>query len=148
MDAPKRLSVTYIYRMQEKLIKIFQKAEYEPESILASTVWSAIIARDRRIIRFKLWIFSFMGFASLVGLVPVFKILLNDLAQSGFYEYFSLIFSDGGSMLAYWKELFLSLAESLPVFSIISTLSLFFIFFLSLKYLTKQIIRNQLTFNI
>ena len=137
-----------LYGMQEKLIKIFQKAKYKPEPILASTVWDAIIARNKRIIRFKLWIFSFMGFASLVGLVPVFKILLNDLAQSGFYEYFSLIFSDGGSMVTYWKELFFSLAESLPVFSIISTLSLFFIFFLSLKYLTKQIIRNQLTFNI
>ena len=115
--APKRLSAAYIYRMQEKLTKIFQKAKYEPSPILASTVWDAIIARDKRVIRFKLWIFSFMGFASLLGLVPVFKILLNDLTQSGFYEYFSLIFSDGGSMLAYWKELFLSLAESLPIFS-------------------------------
>jgi len=81
---------------------------------------------------------------SAVGLIPAFEMLLNNLAQSGFSEYFSLIFSDGGSMLTYWKELSFSLAESLPVMSIILTLSTLFVCFLSLRYLIKQIGKNNL----
>ena len=134
--------------MQSKLIKIFKKARYEPEPDLEQAVWSTIIARDKRTTRFKLWTYGFVGFASFAGLIPAFKILFTDLAHSGFYEYFSLIFSDTGSILSYWKELIFSLTESLPVVSIIFTLSLLFICFLSLRYLMKQIIRNELIFNI
>jgi hypothetical protein len=130
--------------MNEKLQKIFKSATYEPEPELAQTVWSSVIAQDKKMSWLKLWAFGLMGFISLAGLVPTFKILFTDLARSGFYEYFSLIFSDTGSIVSYWKEFTFSLAESLPVASIASTLLLLFVFFLSLKYLTKQINKNQL----
>jgi len=130
--------------MEQKLIKIFQKAKYEADTNLSETVWRAITVRGRRITQFKLWVFALAGFASLIGLVPAIKILSSDLAQSGFYEYFSLIFSDSGLMLSYWKEFIFSLAESLPTMSIIFTLSSVFVFFLSLRYIMKQIIKNQL----
>lgn len=130
--------------MNNKLTKIFQKAKYEPDSNLNGIVWSAIIARDKRAAQFKLWIFAFIGFVSFVGLVPTFQKLFADLARSGFYEYFSLIFSDTGSVVSYWKELAFSLTESLPVMSIIFAFSLLFICFLSLKYLMKQIGKEQL----
>ena len=133
--------------MEDKLIKIFQKAKYEPESDLEQVVWSTIVAREKRVTQFKLWAYGFVGLVSFAGLIPAFKILFTDLAHSGFYEYFSLIFSDTGSIFSYWKELTLSITESLPVFSIIFTLSLLFICFLSLRYLMKQIIRNELIFN-
>ena len=131
--------------MQEKLTRIFKEAKYEPDAKLASSVWQKIVMKERSKDLVKLWSFSFVGFLSLVGLIPTLEELFNDLAHSGFYEYFSLIFSDGGSLVNYWKELLLSLAESLPVMSIIFTLSLFFICFLSLKYIVKQIGKNQLT---
>jgi hypothetical protein len=130
--------------MQDNLIKIFKKAKYEPSPDLAFSIWHTVVVQNKYMVKFKLCIFVFTGFFSLVGLVPVFQMLLNDLTQSGFYEYFSLIFSDGGSMLSSWKELIFSLAESLPIMSIIFTLSLIFIFFLSLRYVIKQINRNQL----
>lgn len=130
--------------MEDKLIKIFQKAKYEPSPDLALSVWQTVIRYDKRITRLKLWVFSSALLASLVGLVPAFQILFNDLAHSGFYEYFSLIFSDGGSILSYWKELAFSIVESLPSMSILLTLSLLFVCFLSLKYLIKQIIKGQL----
>jgi hypothetical protein len=130
--------------MEEKLLKLFKQAKYEPNPDLAACVWRTIIAEDKSYTaKFKLWICAFIGFASLAGLVPVFQMLLSDLAHSGFYEYFSLIFSDGGSILSYWKELTLSLAESLPTMSIIFTLSLVFISLLSFRYVMKQISRNQ-----
>jgi hypothetical protein len=130
--------------MEQKLIKVFQKAKYEPGANLAENVWLAIVLREKRIARFKLWAFSIMGIVSLAGLIPAFNILLSDLAQSSFYEYFSLLFGGGGAVFSYWKELTLSLAESLPSASIIFVLSLIFIFFLSLRYAVKQINKNHL----
>ncbi len=129
--------------MQDKLIKLFKKAVYEPSPELSFSVWKIINAHQKRMIRLKLWSLSLILFLSSVGLIPAFQMLLSDFAHSGFYEYFSLIFSDSGSMLTYWKELSFSLAESLPTMSIIFTLSLFFVCFLSLKYLMKQISRSQ-----
>jgi hypothetical protein len=130
--------------MDRNLAKIFKNAKYEPESGLAVSVLQAIILREKRIIRLKTWAFSLVEIASLAGLVPTFEMLLRDLMHSGIYEYFSLLFSDGGMMLSYWKDFSLSIAESLPTTSIIAVLSLFLICFLSLKYLARQIIKNQL----
>lgn len=129
--------------MQDKLTEIFKKAKYEPNPGLAFSILNKMVMHDKKMTRFKLWTGTFTGIASLVTLVPVFQILLDNLTHSGFYDYFSLIFSDSGLMFSYWKELILSLAESLPMMSIILTLSLIFIFFLSLRYVMKQIGRNQ-----
>jgi len=130
--------------MENKLVKIFKQAKYEPAQNLAFSVWHKVTLRERRITQFKLWALVSASLASLAGLVPAFQILANDLAHSGFYEYFSLIFSDGGSMFSSWRELSLSIAESLPTMSIIFILSLLFVCFLSLKYLAKLIGRGEL----
>ena len=128
--------------MQDKLTKIFQKAKYEKNSILAQNIWNTITKREKRNTQIKLWVFSSVGFVSFAGLVPVFKILLSELSQSGFYEYASLAFSDTGLLLSSWKELAFSLIESLPIMSIVFTLTLLFTVFLSMKYVAKQIINN------
>ena len=130
--------------MQDRLTKVFQKARYEENFNLGQNIWLTVMKREKRNTKIKLWIFTLAGITSLVGLVPAFRILGSDLAQSGFYEYLSLAFSDSGLILSAWREFMFSLAESLPVLSVIFTLSLVFIFFLSLKYLMKQVIRNQL----
>jgi len=130
--------------MQDKLTKVFQKAKYEEDFNLSQNIWLAIMKREKHNMRIKLWIFTLAGIASLAGLVPAFKILSGDLVQSGFYEYFSLIFSDSGSVLSAWREFMFSLIESLPILSVIFTLSLVFVFFLSLRYMMKQIDKSQL----
>ena len=130
--------------MQDRLTKVFQKARYEENFNLGQNIWLTVMKREKRNTKIKLWIFTLAGITSLVGLVPAFRILGSDLAQSGFYEYLSLAFSDSGLILSAWREFMFSLAESLPVLSVIFTLSLVFIFFLSLKYAMKQIFRNQL----
>lgn len=40
--------------------------------------------------------------------------ILSDLAGSGFYEYVSLVLSNPSMVLTFWKELLLSLIETLP----------------------------------
>lgn len=132
--------------MQNKLTKIFKKAVLEPNPNLVPAIWNTITIYDKRINRIKLWIFTFAGFASLAGLIPAVKELLSDFAQSGFNEYFSLIFSSSGSILAFWREWIFSLAESLPTMSIILTFSLLFICFFSLRHLIRQADGNQLSF--
>ena len=129
---------------QTRLTEIFKKAKYEPSVDVAPSIWQTITMRNKRINQFKLWAFSFAGFISLAGLIPAINMLFNDLTKSGLYEYFSLIFENGGSVVSYWKELVFSLAQSLPIMSIIFTLSLIFAFFLSLRYLMRQVGKNQL----
>lgn len=129
--------------MEKQLVKIFQAAKYESAINLPDKIWRAIAVREAKTSKIKLWVLSFIGLFSLVGLVPAFQMLFRDFTQSGFSEYFSLLFG-GGSLASYWRELALSLAESLPALSIIATLSLFFIFFLSMRYLMKQVDKNQL----
>jgi len=134
--------------MEKELKEAFHKAKYQENSNLTESVWHNIVVRNKRIIYIKLWVFSLTGFASLIGLIPTWKTLSIDLAQSGLYEYFSLAFSSGSAILSYWKEFTLSIAESLPTTSIMLSFSLVFILFLSLKYVTRQIIRGQVLLSI
>ncbi len=110
--------------MEKELKKIFRNAKYKEDSDLAVNIWHNLLSYDKRVTRFKLWAFSFIGFTSLVGIIPVWKALLSDLTKSGLYEYLSLAFSNGGSAFLYWKELMYSIAESLPTMSIVLSLSI------------------------
>ena len=132
--------------MEEKLKKVLCELKYSPAVNLAPNIWQTILLREKRATNLKLFAYSFAGFASLLGLVPALKILGNDLTQSGFYQYFSLIFSDSGLIFSSWKEFAFSLAQSLPTMSIVLSLSLVLIFFLSIKYAVKQIIKNRMPF--
>jgi hypothetical protein len=128
--------------VEQKLAKLFCQIKCEPNCRLAENVWCALLERDERIARLKLWGFSVVGFISLAALVPTVRILSDDLAQSGFFDYFSLLavgFSFNSSVFSYWRELGLSLLESLPALIILFLLALIFIFFLSFKYAIRQI---------
>jgi hypothetical protein len=131
--------------MKQKLVKAFQKIKYEVNLDSPEKIWQVIVLREKHFTLIKLWSFVAMGVFSFIGLIPVFTTLLSDLKRSGFYEYLSLAFSSSGSIIVYWKDFLLLLAESLPVISIISLFILIFIFFLSVKYAMKQIVKSQLT---
>ena len=117
--------------MDNNLKNTILRVKYEPGEDLANNIWHKITSRNKRIIFLKFISFSFIGISSLLGLIPMLKILANDFAQSGFYEYASLIFSSNGMLASYWKDFAYSLLESLPTMSIILSLGLVFIFFLS-----------------
>lgn len=130
--------------MQEKIIKAFKNIKYNDTRDLEQNIWNIISTKNKRNNKIKFYILAFVGVISFIGIIPSFQILLGDLAQSGFYEYSSLMFANNIYLASYWKELTFSLAESLPAISIILNLSLVFVFFLSLKHLVRQIINNQL----
>jgi hypothetical protein len=75
---------------------------------------------------------AFLSFALTVFFV---KALFTSFATTGFSQYFSLIFSDSKLVLTFWREFLLSLAESLPVWNFLVTLSVFAVFIGSLRYM-------------
>ncbi len=129
--------------MDNNLKESFIRVKYEPENNLKDKIWQRIVIQNRRILYFKTVSFSILGISSLLALIPVVKILISDFTNSGFYEYLSLAFSKDGLFSSYSKEFIFSLAESLPTISIVASLSLLFLFFLSLKYIARQIINNK-----
>jgi len=132
---------------KENLKRYLNQTKYEPAQDLAQNVWNTIVAREKRAIRFKMWTFSLIGATSIAGLIPASKSLAANFASSGFYDYFSVLFSNNGTLTSYWKELSYSIAESLPTTSIIFTFTLIFILFLSIRYVVKQFIKVNYNYN-
>ncbi|MDE2037845.1 MAG: hypothetical protein KGI69_01305 [Patescibacteria group bacterium] len=61
---------------------------------------------------------------ALSAFVPAIRYLAERASASGFGEYVSLMFSDGGSLSSTWKVLALSIAESAPVASSAAVIAL------------------------
>lgn len=128
----------------KRLSTLFKKVELQADEDLAKKIWLKIVSRNRKIIYIKITSFSLLGLFSLAGIVPAIVHLAEDFSNSGFYEYLSVAFSSNGNLASYWKELSFSLVESLPMLGVINVLLLVFILFISIKFVAKQIIKNQL----
>jgi hypothetical protein len=124
--------------MEDKLKKSFQEAQYRPERRLSDDILISINIRQARNTNIRFWAYSTTGVVSFVGFFLTLRLLIIDFTQSGFYEYLSLVFSDSRA-LSYWKEITLSITESLPMINLIISLSLFFIFVLSLRFMARNI---------
>lgn len=88
-------------------------------------------------------------FVSLVASIPAINYVHTELTNSGFYQYSSLIYSDGNLFLSNWKEFSLSLIESLPVvgmamFLVIVALLMEF-FKLAIKNMSFLMLQTKLT---
>ncbi len=133
--------------MERDLTKCFSNAKYETEENLADGIWHDLVKQNNRSARIKLSIFSVIGFSSFIALIPTFLAMSGDLARSGFYNYFSLLFSDTHNMYSYGREFAMAIADALPYFTITIFLSLILVLFLSLRLAVRQfIIRSQLVF--
>lgn len=126
--------------LQENCRKIFQNIDkLEPSPELEGLILARINFGKRRSAKIKAVFSGIITLASLAALISTFQYALYGFYQSGFYQYFSLIFSDGGSVLAFWREFAQLLAESLPLSGTIIFLSAIFIFFGSIRLAVKNI---------
>ena len=82
---------------------------------------------------------SVSALASFSGFIYAMKMLLTDVAKSGFLYFFSLLFSDFSVVITSWKNFSLILLETLPAITVILFLMLLLAFLLSIKSLTKNI---------
>jgi len=110
----------------------------------ADGLFDKILQRIRKeqrlsIFRRQLALFSIGVVGSSVALIPAFQMVQSELVASGFVEFFSLLFSDLGLVMAHWQNFVFALLESLPVMSIVAFLAVIFIFIESLKFLTHNI---------
>lgn len=126
--------------MDNDLKEAFKKVKYHPECRLSDDIWHSIENYQNKKRQIKFWIYSGIGIISLVGFIPSLLSLLEQFSNSGFYNYFSLIFSNNSSISLYWKELLLSIAGSLPVLSLMVSIFLLLILFLSIKQTIRQIV--------
>ncbi len=98
------------------------------------------IAREERI-RARNYLI-FLGVIILFSTTTIFlfvRYMIFDFSQSGFYEYFSLIFSDTDVVAAYWKEFSMSLISSIPFAEITIWMSALLAFLYSLRAFVGRI---------
>jgi hypothetical protein len=86
----------------------------EPAAGLYGAVMERIAYAKRRQARMRSGLFAALAIVSGAALVPAFQYTAEQFYVSGFYDYFTLVFSDRGFVLTYWRQFSLSLVESLP----------------------------------
>jgi hypothetical protein len=95
---------------------------------LADEVFARIERHAVRRARLRFSAFVSVSFATFSSMLCVSFSLVNSLKGSGFYDYASLVFSDSGAVLMYWKEFFLSFVESLPILGLAAFVALAVVF--------------------
>ena len=136
--------VVYI-NVDNDLKEAFKKVKYHPEYRLSDDIWRSIENYQNKRRQIKFWTYSGVGAISLIGFISSLLNLLEQFSNSGFYNYFSLIFSSDGYLTFYWKELALSIINSLPIISLMFSFLLIFILFVSIKHIIRQFkFRGQL----
>jgi len=116
-----------------------EKIQYfKPNVNLLGMVLVRIEKEKKREAKIHLYYTSALGLSSILFLVPALKYFIADFSASGFGNYFSLLYSDGGTVLSFWKELVITLAESIPVLSSIIILGLV----MTLLYVGKSVLQN------
>lgn len=91
----------------------------EPPQRLRQNILGGIVREEIRRAKNYFLISTSILPISLVGVVVSARYLMQGSHESGFYEYFSLLFSGDGTVFTYWKELSYSLVETVPVVGII-----------------------------
>ncbi len=102
--------------MQQDYERLFRGlSKISPPETLYHRILMQLAREEKRAAALRTAFFGVTSLASFVVLIMAFQYTANELAQSDFYRYFSLLFSDGGILLRYWKEFTLTLVESLPL---------------------------------
>lgn len=89
---------------------------------LSGHILECIDREIKRRAKLSALIFGLLDIASFAGLFGVFLFWLDQAGRSGFSRYLSLLISDGANLGSYWSELIMTLAESLPIFGLVSLL--------------------------
>lgn len=112
--------------------------QIDPPRHLYPDIISRIEAENSKAARMRFTMFLGMTLASLSVAIPAFQYAFQEFYKSGLPQYLALIFSDGGTMLAYWQDFTLALAESLPIFGLVMLFSAIFIVLGSLKLMLEN----------
>lgn len=111
----------------------------EPSDGLFGVILQHFQKEQRFLIIKRSLLFFFIFIVSAAAVVPSFQAARAGLVDSGFIQFFSLLFSDFKIVMTDWQNFIFALLESLPA----ANLAIFFItilvFLESLKFLLKNI---------
>jgi hypothetical protein len=105
----------------------------EPRAGLYRAILERIAYAERRSARVRTSLFSGLAILSGAALVPAVRYAAGQFYASGFYDYLTLIFSDRNVVLIYWRQLGLSLVESLPSLALLLLLPIIFLLVYSVR---------------
>ena len=111
----------------------------EPPKGLLEEIFKRIHKEELFLVLRRTVIFSITLVASLVGFIPSLKVLIYDFSQTGFINFFSLVFSDFSSVITYWQSFSIILLETLPILSLALFLAVVLTMLQSIKSLTRNV---------
>ena len=95
----------------------------DPPLNLEASILKKIATERTKTARIRFAFLSTIAFFSFWGIIQTGVSLWQSFSQTGFYDYASLILSDGTTLTSYWKEFVLSLVESLPLLGLTTLLA-------------------------
>lgn len=111
---------------------------------LEKEIINKIYKIEKRRLFIKQSLYEGLSLVSFIGIIPATAYIYNTLSTSGLFSYISLVFTNIEA-LAYWKELLLSILESLPFLGLALCLGALGIFLWSiLKTLKIQVMKNAI----
>ncbi|MEI6288393.1 MAG: hypothetical protein WCP18_02285 [bacterium] len=110
-----------------------------PNPELFDQVMGRISQINSRAVKAKVFLFSLLSICSIAGLIPLTNLALNNLSNSEFYQFFSLLFSDSDAIFRYWQSFALAIIETLPILEIALVLLMIIIFLESIKMLSQNL---------
>ena len=138
--APNLCHLPYTCNMRKNRGEIFHNLAYvEPPHGLAESVIVRIMRERRRWARTRVFFLAASACISCAAFIPALEEASREFSQSGFYQYFSLAFSDGSVLFASWKEFSLLLAESLPLMGITLVLAALFVLLASIRLMARDV---------
>jgi hypothetical protein len=117
-------------------------------NLLPSKILMRIDGEQMKRSRIQMAVSWLVGGFSFVALFPILINMSSQLQSSGFWNYFSLLFTDTGAMAIFWKEFLLSLVDALPLFQLTLVFILILTLFISLRFALKDFKRIGLSANL
>lgn len=110
-----------------------------PDDLADRIIGRIAVERRRATLLRRIAFFSVGAVASMSAFVPAVLALRTAVAESGFAQYLSLLFSDGGAVAAAWQDFAYALMESLPAAASAACLSALMLLIASLTFLSRDV---------
>lgn len=85
------------------------------------------------------WVLSYgiVFAAAAYGLIRAVQYMVQRFIDSGLSDYISLIWSDGSYVMSHWRDLFLSMVDTLPVTAMMAVVALILVGMASFRWCLK-----------
>lgn len=130
--------------MGQNLQELFKNATHKPNENLSDSVCKAVVLKSRSMARRNISMYLGVCALSFFGSIFFIKDLITESSNLGFFSYLSLIFSDSSIVVNYCNDYILTLVDSLPVASLVLSVSLLFLLVLSLRKVSSHL-RSKLS---